>query len=583
MRLTEETINEIRNSASISEVIGHYIPLIKKGKGFTALCPFHDDHDPSLSISDDKQIYKCFVCGNGGNVFNFVMNFKKISFPESVKEVADIIGKPIDIDIYSAPKKVKKYQNLYDLLNTYIEETNYLLTSTNAGKDAISYLENRGINKDLINTFKIGYNPQDDFMYKYLHESKISDEDMIQAGICRMMDRGVRDIFYNRIVFPIYNELNDPVAFTARDFKGDSDSKYINSADSVIYTKGDILYNFNLAKDYAKKVKNVFVVEGVMDVIAFYKAGINNVVATLGTALTKKQALLLQSLKSRVTLCYDGDKAGQAANLKNGEILLKNGFSVSVVNNDTNLDPDEIINKNGVNTLRDMCSKPFDYLNYVIKYYKNNLNLDNFSDKKEMFNKVSMLISYLKDRSEIDYYNKELYDITKISAVSSINSNKKEYNIERKKEYHYSLDGLTKAEYSIIVMSTIDKNALVYYQKNLGYLIDPNNEKLISLINEEYKKNGICKLSKLIDNVDDKMKNLITTIAVVDGLPDRFDKELMDDAISKVKRGVKLQELKKLEELIEKYKNIDYEKTIEYMNKHQELVRELGGSVNGKY
>ena len=581
MKLTEETINEIRNSASISEVIGHYIPLIKKGKGFTALCPFHDDHDPSLSISDDKQIYKCFVCGNGGNVFNFVMNFKKISFPESVKEVADIIGKPLNFDVYSAPKKVKKYQNYYDVLNKYIDETNYLLTSTNAGKEAVDYLDKRGINKELINTFKIGFNPKDDFMYKYMHESSISDEDLIKTGVARMMDSGMRDIFYNRIVFPIYNEFNDPVAFTARDFKGESDSKYINSADSLIYTKGDILYNYNLIKPNFKKNNGVFVVEGVMDVIAFYKAGIYNVVATLGTALTKKQTALLKNLNTKVILCYDGDKAGQAANLKNGEILLANGISVSVVNNTSDLDPDEIINKNGVNALKDLSSNQLDYLNFVIKHFKSNFNLDNFSNRKEMFNKVSRLIELLHDNAEKDYYYKELYDLTKISKSESLNTNKKEYNIQGKKEYNYSLDGLTKAEYSIIIMSSIDIKALNYYQKKLGYLIDPLNEKLISLINEEYKVNGVCKLSSLIDRVDDDTKDLISTIALVDGLPESFDKELMDAAILKVKREVKLQELEKLKELINKYVNVDENKTIEYMNKYQNLIRELGGKING--
>ena len=143
MRLTEEVINDIRSSANIVDVIGHYIPLVKKGKSYAALCPFHDDHDPSLSISEDKQIYKCFVCGNGGNVFSFVSNFKKVSFPEAVKEVGDIIGKHVDIDL--APKKVSKYQNYYDLLNAMIAYCTYLLNASQLGKDASNYLENRGI------------------------------------------------------------------------------------------------------------------------------------------------------------------------------------------------------------------------------------------------------------------------------------------------------------------------------------------------------------------------------------------------------------------------------------------------------
>ncbi|MBR6724322.1 MAG: DNA primase, partial [Erysipelotrichaceae bacterium] len=146
MKLTEEVINDIRNSADIVDVIGHYIPLVKKGKGYTALCPFHDDHDPSLSISQDKQIYKCFVCGNGGNVFSFVSNFKKIPFPQAVSEVASIIGKPIDIDL--APKKVSRFQPYYDLLSAMISYCNYLLSASKLGEEAMNYLSKRGLLKE---------------------------------------------------------------------------------------------------------------------------------------------------------------------------------------------------------------------------------------------------------------------------------------------------------------------------------------------------------------------------------------------------------------------------------------------------
>lgn len=584
MKLNEDIINDIRNSASITEVIGHYIPLIKKGKGYTALCPFHDDHDPSLSISDDKQIYKCFVCGNGGNVFNFVMNFKKVSFPEAVKDVADVIGKPLDIDVVSRPRKVDKNQKYYDLLNSYVDEANYLLTATKAGEAAKKYLENRGINSSIIDRFNIGYNPTDDFMYKYLHESKFNDEDILTTGIARMTDRGIRDIFYNRILFPIYDKNGNPIAFTARVFDGSTDSKYINTGETLIYTKGDNLYNYHRAKESTKQAGHLIICEGTMDVIAYDRAGITNVVAMLGTALTNKQLELLKSLSNNIVLSFDGDKAGQAANIKNGEIALKYGLNVSVIDNTTGLDPDEIVNKHGDKALKELANKRLSYLDYAIKYYKNQLNLDNYNDRKTLHQKVTALIDMLQDEYDKQNYTNELYELTKIRRIEKSPINKKEYNKTQViKKYEYSLDGLTKAEYGILTMMAMSKDALTHYQRDLGFLTDSANQKLAMYIIDDYRKTGECRLSALLDEVDDEtVKNLIITLATLDSLPDKYDKVLFESNIEKVKHEIKLKKLANLKEQIAKVSDVDASKTSEYLIEYQSLLRELGGKNNGK-
>ena len=579
MKISEDVINDIRNSANIVDVIGHYIPLIKKGKSFNALCPFHDDHDPSLSISEDKQIYKCFVCGNGGNVFTFVQNYKKVSFPESVVEVSKIIGKPIEVDF--APKKVSKFQPYYDVLNSAIAYSTYLLSGSKLGEKPMKYLENRGISKQEIEYFNIGYNPENNVIYKYLNSQKYTDENIIKSGICRMLDNGMADVFYNRVLFPIHDMYGNPIAFTARDFEGKSDSKYINSNENTIYTKGDNLYNYHRAKDSAKKSTYVIVCEGVMDVIAYYKAEKYNVVATLGTACTKKQIELLKSLSSNIVLSYDGDKAGQAANMKIGEILLDNGLNVSVIDNDTELDPDEIIQKYGKNALRDLEAKQISFIDYAIKYYKKHYNLDNYNDRKQMTIAVSRLIDKLQDEYDRDNYNNELYELTKIRKRESTIEDKKQYN-DKAVKASFSIDGLTKAEYTILTQIAMSNKALDYYLSKLGCLLEQANQDLSMLIADDYRKNSKCSLSRIYDETDDEsIRNTITNLAAVEGLPNEYDQVALESAIEKVKLEMKRKKLEVLKDKVTKTQTVDPKASEEYLKEYVELVKELGGS-NGK-
>ena len=575
MKLNDEVINDIRNSANIVDVIGHYIPLVRKGKSYTALCPFHDDHDPSLSISEDKQIYKCFVCGNGGNVFTFVSNFKKISFPEAVREVGNIIGKPVEIDV--APKKVSPYQRYYDLLNAMIAYSSYLLSGSKLGEAAMNYLNERGLEKSEIDYFNIGLNPDGNKIYEYLKNHGYSDEEMIRSGVCRLLDSGMADIFYNRIIFPIHDREGNPIAFTARDYRGLSDSKYINSSENVIYTKGDHLYNYHRARDAARKAGYVLVCEGVMDVIAFFRAGRENVMATLGTACSKKQQELLKGLNVRIVLAYDGDNAGQAANIKLGEQLLEQGIAVSVIDNDTLLDPDEVIKQFGKNALRDLEAKQISYLDYAIKYYRQRYNLENYEDRKRMTMKVSALIEKLPDAYDRDNYYNELYELTKIRKRIAQEENKVGYN-KKIADVSFSIDGLTKAEYTILVQMAMSKKAVDVYQRQLGCLLDGNDQKLAMLIIDDYRRNSSCSLSRIYDETSDEaIRDLITGLALVENLPSGYDEKSLEGAIEKVKLEIKKKKMDDLKQKIARYSAVDQKKSEEYLREYEELIRELGG------
>ncbi len=578
MRIPEETINDIRNSADIVGVIGHYIPLTKKGKSYSAVCPFHDDHDPSLSISQDKQIYKCFVCGSGGNVFTFVSNYKKISYPEAVKEVADLIGKPLNIE-FNTPKKENRYQRLYDVLNSYIEYTSYILNGSKLGIQALEYLNKRGLDENIIKDFNIGYNPDGDRVYQTLKAKEITDEEMIKVNIARMGNGGMSEVFKNRITFPIHDKYGNPIAFSARDFTGFSQSKYINSTETQIYVKGNTLYNYHRAKLACKQNGKVIVCEGVMDVIAYARAGIYNVVATLGTACSKTQIELLKELSPIIILSYDGDKAGKAANMKNGHALLLENCNVEVIDNNSGLDPDEIINKYDKNALRDLSSKRVSYIDYAMAYYKDSYNLNNYSERKEMTLKMSDLIELLNDDYDKENYYNELYEITKIHKSNEPNKPINGYNREWKSfEKSISLDGITKAEYIILIEMILSKDAVNIYNEQLGYLLDETNQKLANIIIDEYRKCESVSLPKLLDEIDDEaIKNLILFIATYDGLPQNYNKETLLGSINKVKTEIKKRKLAYLRKNINDIASLDQEKAIEYIKEREKLIKELGG------
>ena len=400
---------------------------------------------------------------------------------------------------------------------------------------------------------------------------------MIRSGVCRLLDSGMADIFYNRIIFPIHDREGNPIAFTARDYRGLSDSKYINSSENVIYTKGDHLYNYHRARDAARKAGYVLVCEGVMDVIAFFRAGRENVMATLGTACSKKQQELLKGLNVRIVLAYDGDNAGQAANIKLGEQLLEQGIAVSVIDNDTLLDPDEVIKQFGKNALRDLEAKQISYLDYAIKYYRQRYNLENYEDRKRMTMKVSALIEKLPDAYDRDNYYNELYELTKIRKRIAQEENKVGYN-KKIADVSFSIDGLTKAEYTILVQMAMSKKAVDVYQRQLGCLLDGNDQKLAMLIIDDYRRNSSCSLSRIYDETSDEaIRDLITGLALVENLPSGYDEKSLEGAIEKVKLEIKKKKMDDLKQKIARYSAVDQKKSEEYLREYEELIRELGG------
>lgn len=537
-RIPEKVINDIRNRVDIVSIVSQYVPLTKKGRNFVCVCPFHDDHNPSMSVSSDKQIYHCFVCGAGGNVFNFVQNFENISFLEAVKRVADIENIPLEIDTDQFQKPVdQKYQGLYNLLKDTIAFCNYELSSVD-GTKVRDYLKNRGIVEAIITKFQIGYNPSGNKLYAFLKAKKYQEEDMVTCNVTRISSQGMQDVFYNRFMIPIHDSYGNPIGFTARVIDDSSDAKYINTSETPIYIKGNHLFNYHRAKDMAKKQGRVIVVEGAMDVLALERAEISNGVATLGTACTKEQALLLKSLHAKVLLFYDGDQAGQEATYKLGMLLLSKNVEIEIVKNEHNLDPDEIINQYGASELQEVCKKTLSWIEFLIIFLRKKYNLDNYSEKKEYAKIVGKEISELSDTFEKDNYYRILLEITGFDLSRELPIKKEvKQSYQSNKMLTRPKKGIMNAQFQILAMMLIAKQANELYRNELGFLPTQNYNVLAINIINYYRNHDTMVIADLLNYIiEEDVKKVLLEITNWELAPNDYQSEVMLEAISKIKK-----------------------------------------------
>ena len=411
--ISNEEITEIRKKADIVEVIGSYINLAPQGKNYFGICPFHNDHSPSLSVSREKQIYKCFTCLASGNVFTFVQNYENISFIEAVKKVADKINYKLDIKDKIVNKN-SKYYELMDLSNKiFVNNLN-----SNLGLKAKEYLINeRHLSEDVIKEFNIGLALNDNNLNKLLSSKGYSDKDIIEMSLANKTDNGLLDMFRNRITFPICNHEGKIIAYSARIYQNEDTSKYINSKESVIFKKGYTFYNYDKCRLEALKTKSVILVEGQMDAIRVYTSGFKNVIASMGTAITSNHISLLKKLNAKVILMMDNDNAGEKSTILNGEELIKNNIEVSVVRLTGEKDPDSFILKNGADAFRDALKGEITFFDFKLRYLKKDKNLNKADELAEYINKI------------IDELNKSDDDILKSVTINKI---AEDYNIDKR-------------------------------------------------------------------------------------------------------------------------------------------------------
>ncbi|AFH48035.1 DNA primase [Ignavibacterium album JCM 16511] len=372
MRISESKIEEIRNAANIVDVVSEYVQLRKRGRNYIGLCPFHSEKTPSFTVSDEKQIYHCFGCHNGGNVFKFLMEYKKISFVEAVQELADQYGIELNFDD-SIPEGQSEQETLFDINTEVARYFSNNLLNDDEGQIAREYFQKRNIKVQTMRAFGLGYALNGwENLVSFLKQKNIDLEKALQLGLIgRNKDGRVYDKLAGRIIFPIFSPNGRVVAFAGRKLReDDTGAKYINSPESIIYVKGRVLYGLSFAKDEIRKLDKAIIVEGYMDLISLYQAGIKNVVAVSGTALTDEQAQLLSRYTKNVVLLFDADTAGIAASMRSIEILLRKDFDVKIATLPAGEDPDSFVNKYGKEEFEETIKRAENFLEYQTAYFE---------------------------------------------------------------------------------------------------------------------------------------------------------------------------------------------------------------------
>ncbi len=538
--ISKEVIDEIRTSVDIVDIISSYIPLTQKGKNYFGICPFHDDNNPSMSVSKEKQIYTCFSCGASGNVFKFIMDYENISFVETVKKCADVSGIPLDINVNNKNdfSKNKELYEIYDISTKFYQNN----INTSIGKQAKQYLQNRQITDQIIKEFGIGLALKNrKILTQLLINKKYNEKDLIRSGLVISDGANLTDIYYDRIMFPIEDLTGRVVGFSGRLYNGEKNYKYINTKETEIFKKGEILYNYKRAKDSARKKGYVIVMEGFMDVIRAYTIGVDNAIATMGTAVTKNQAMTIKKMSKEVYLCFDGDDAGAKATSSCSDELISIGVNPKIIRLEENLDPDEYIKKYGKEKFLNKIDNPINVMDFKLNYLKKNKDINDSEDLAHYVNQV------IKELEKIDDDVLKEITLKKISLESNLDieflkerlkqdknsNNKKEViktnKIKKKNKYD-------KAQENLVYYMLQNKEVIKIYNKKITYIPDEKLRFLAREISLYYKENNDFSLADFMTSITEHkdMYNTLSNVLKLN-LNEQYTNEEINDYIDVIK------------------------------------------------
>lgn len=400
--MNNDLANEIRSKTDIVDIIGERIPLVARGKNFFGVCPFHDDSNPSMCVSREKQIYTCFSCHATGNVYTFLMNYEHIDFREALRYLGEKVG--VNVSSINIKKKTTKFEPLYEAYNFAVKYFQNNLSAA-VGKEARSYLSKRGINEEAIKEFEIGLSLESrDDLTKLLVSKKYELSTLNKIGL----SSDDHDIYDDRIMFPLYDVSGQVVGFSGRIYKDVDQNKYLNTKETDIFKKGEMLYHYHVAREECRLKKSVIVMEGFMDVIRASIVGVKNTVALMGTALTNNQFNLIKRLSNNIILCLDGDDPGVKAMLSIGEHLLDEGVEVKVVVLPDNDDPDSFILKHGKDRFIGLVENALNFSDFKMQQLRKNVNFRSDEEKANYINEVLKETVKINDTIRVEIVLKRL-------------------------------------------------------------------------------------------------------------------------------------------------------------------------------
>ncbi len=560
-------LGEIRNSVDIVDVVSSYINLTAHGKNYFGVCPFHDDHSPSMCVSKEKQIYTCFVCGATGNVFQFIKEYENISFAEAVRKVATIGGIDVKIDEMKPIKKESVLYDIYDLSNKIYQ----LNLNTSKAVTAREYLKKRGIDDNTIKEFGIGLALIKGNIAEALIKKGFDESDIIKSGLADKNNYGLNDLYRNRIMFPLWDLKGKVVGFSGRIFNDENAPKYINSRETEIFKKGELLYNYHRARNECRRKNEVIIMEGFMDVICAYTYGITNVVAAMGTAITSANAHLISRMAKNIILCFDGDDAGiLAANACTNELLKLDVFpSIVVLDKTKGKDPDEYIRNNGIEAFKEKIMHPLSVMEFKEFFNKRGIDMGDSSSKalyvKKMINEIDNITdSVLKEITISKLANETGLSADFIKSQLKNNIVKETTIIPEKKEQN--LLKYEKAEMNLIYYMLKDSKVILQYDARKIYLPTEKYRFLVREICTYYQKYGNINIADFLTFIGEntEMVKVMGSITALD-LRDEYSKDEIEDYMNAINDYNKEEEIKNLKQ---KMKNsIDYNEKLELAKK----------------
>ena len=553
--MNNDLANLVRSKTDIVDIIGERIPLVARGKNFFGVCPFHDDSNPSMCVSREKQIYTCFSCHATGNVFTFLMNYEHMEFREVLHYLGEKVGvNTSSVQIKKKSTKFDKFYYAYSFSTKYFQNN----LSSGIGRDARSYLSSRGINDEIIKEFEIGLSLESrDDLTKLLTNKGYELSDLNKIGL----SSDDHDIYNDRIMFPLYDVSGKVVGFSGRIYKDNGQNKYLNTKETDIFKKGEMLYHYHIAREECRLKKSVIIMEGFMDVIRASTIGIKNTVALMGTALTKEQIGLIKRLSNNIILCLDGDGPGVKAATSIGEELLRGGVEVKVVILPDNDDPDSFILKHGKDRFIGMIENALNFSDFKINQLKVNVDFRSDEEKANYINAVLKETTKIDDEIRVEVVLKRLakeFDIGYNTLEMRFNSLKNQeikpvQQVEIPKKIIVRKDKYMKAVEQILYFML--NNDWVISQVENERLIFPNEESrvLSSEIIYYYKKYGVVNVADFYTYIQDKENILMFLNGILaENYNEVATKEELFEYFKVVRDYGKEQEIKRLTNLMKK-------------------------------